>query len=76
MTVHELAIERVRQLPEPLAQKVADFAKFLLLASGTSSLGSWNERLNPRILAALNLPDDLANLVDYEERLARGEIRW
>jgi hypothetical protein len=76
MTTHELAIAKIQKLPESLAQEVADFVDFLLVKSDTSRWESWNEFLEARGLAESDLPDYLANLVDYEERLARGEIQW
>lgn len=65
VTVEQIADELRRLPPEKLAA-VSDFVGYLrqqVTAEGTD-------------LAEAGMSDYLANLQDYEERLARGEIRW
>jgi hypothetical protein len=56
-------VVKLRKLPEPLVHEVNDFVDFLLA------------RHDP-MLAESDFSDYLPNLEDYEERLARGEIKW
>jgi len=35
MTVHDLTMTKIRQLPEPLIEEVSDFVDFLLLRQDT-----------------------------------------
>jgi hypothetical protein len=69
-------MNKIMQLPEPLVQEVSDFVDLLLLKSESAR---WE--LRPQLkegleTAELDFSDYLRNLEDYEERLARGEIRW
>jgi len=56
-------VVKLRKLPEPLVHGVKDFVDFLLARHDT-------------MLAESDFSDYLPNLEDYEERLARGEIKW
>lgn len=56
-------VVKLRKLPEPLVHEVNDFVDFLLARHDT-------------MLAESDFFDYLPNLEDYEERLARGEIKW
>ena len=52
MTIHDLTIAKIQQLPEPLAQEVSDFIDFLLVkqtrcsGSDGSTLGKPSTWLN------------------------------
>ncbi len=76
MTVYELTIEKIQQLPEPLAQEVYDFVDFLLMKYSGMLGQAWPHFSENQELVEADLADYLANLEDYEDRLARGEIQW
>jgi hypothetical protein len=67
VTVEQIA-EEMRQLPPEKLVEVHDFVGYL------------RQRAGPRFdgveLAEIGMADYLAGLEDYEDRLARGEIRW
>jgi hypothetical protein len=71
VTVEQIA-EELRQLPAEKLAVVYDFVGYLrqktapAAALAAESIG----------LAEAGLADYLAGLQDYEDRLARGEIRW
>lgn len=69
MSVYDKTISKIRQLPEPLIQEVNDFIDFLLMKSDST-------RAEASELAESDFSDYLSNLEEYEERLARGEIKW
>jgi proline dehydrogenase len=66
MTVHDETIAKIRQLPESLVQEVNDFVEFLLMKH--------NRELEE--IVESDFANYLTNLENYEERLARGEIKW
>jgi hypothetical protein len=76
MTIHDLTIAKIQQLPEPLAQEVSDFIDFLLVKQDPIQWEQWIYFREALDLAELGFSDYLRNLEAYEERLARGEIRW
>ena len=76
MTVHDLAIAKLRQLPESLAGEVNDFIDFLLMKQDNTQWQVEKPVSESLELAESDFSDYLANLEDYEEKLARGEIRW
>ena len=61
--------ERLRRLPPDKLAVVFDFVSYLADRQEQSPTGEAE-------LAAWGMPDYLANLEEYEERLARGEIHW
>jgi hypothetical protein len=76
MTVYEATAAKIRELPEPLIQEVSDFVDFLRMKSDSTRWQLWilfNEALE---IAESDFADYLSNLEDYENRLARGEIKW
>lgn len=76
MTAHEQAITKIHQLSEPLARRVNDFIDSLLTKQDDRH-GQLTERLREaQMLAESDIGDYAQGLVDYEDRLARGEIRW
>ena len=66
MTVYEIAVAKISQLPESLVQEVSDFVDFLL--------AKYHEEL-PQLTES-DFSDYLQNLEAYEESLVRGEIQW
>jgi hypothetical protein len=76
MTIHDLTIAKIQQLPEPLAQEVSDFIDFLLVKQDPMQWERWLYFREALDLAELGLSDYLPNLEAYEERLADREIRW
>ena len=76
MTVHEAARAKSRLLPEPLAQEVNDFIDFLLAKVARAEGTKWVGVADALDTAESDISDYLRNLEQYEERLARGEIRW
>ncbi len=76
MTIHDLTIAKIQQLPEPLAQEVSDFIDFLLVKQDPMQWERWSYFREAFGLTELGLSDYLQDLETYEERLARGEIRW
>ena len=76
VTVHEQAIAKVEQLPEPLAQEVNDFIDFLLLKKNEDRWRMWSRFSQDLALSESDIADYAQNLSQYEERLARGEIQW
>lgn len=76
MTVHDVTIAKIRQLPEPLAQEVNDFVDFLLMRSDSSRWQLWTQFAEALEVTESDFSDYLPNLTDYENRLARGDIQW
>lgn len=76
MSARESAIARLEQLPEPLAQEVSDFIDFLLTKRDKARWELWNYFNEALDSSESDFSDYLSNLEEYEERLARGEIRW
>ncbi|MBI1880608.1 MAG: DUF2281 domain-containing protein [Chloroflexi bacterium] len=76
MTVYDLTIEKIHQLPEPLVQEVYDFVDFLLMRHDNTRWQLWTHFAENLDLTEADFTDYLSNLEDYENRLARGEIQW
>ena len=76
MTIYEEAIAKIRKMPEPLVQEVNDLIAFLLLKRDGARWEQWKEFSVEISLTEAGMSDYLANLSNYEERLARGEIQW
>jgi hypothetical protein len=69
MTVQDITIAKIRQLPESLVEEVNDFIDFLTL--------KYNQQFSDFVeIAESDFSDYLSNLEDYEEKLARSEIKW
>ncbi|MBD2778051.1 hypothetical protein [Iningainema tapete] len=69
MSVHDQTISKIRILPEYLVQEVSDFIDTLLLKHYSHHFTECQEIVESDY-------DYLINLEDYENRLARGEIKW
>ena len=76
MTIYENTIAKIQQLPEPLLQEVSDFIDFLLVKHNQTRWELWTHFHEALNLADSDFSDYLQNLETYEERLARGDIRW
>ncbi|MCI0474695.1 MAG: DUF2281 domain-containing protein [Anaerolineales bacterium] len=76
MTVQDTTISKIQQLPDPLVQEVNDFVDFLLLKRDSSRWQLWHQFSEGLETAESDFSDYLWNLEDYENRLAKGEIRW
>ena len=76
MTAQEAAIAKIGRLPDPLAQEVNDFADFLLMRRDAASWQLWTQFAEGLQLAEGDFSDYLPQLEEYEEQLARGEIKW
>lgn len=76
MTVHDETIAKIRLLPDSLVQEVSDFIDFLVWKYGNKNSSSWLQSTESLDLVESDFSDYLSNLEDYENRLARGEIKW
>lgn len=76
MTTYDATISKIGQLPESLLQEVSDFVEFLLVRQDSARWQMWNEFSESVMLSVADFSSYLSNLEDYEDRLARGEIRW
>ncbi|MBK6431226.1 hypothetical protein [Candidatus Amarolinea dominans] len=76
MSVYDMTITKVLQLPESFVQEVNDFIDFLLMRQDSTRWQLWNQFTETLELSEIGLSDYLSNLEDYESRLARGEIQW
>ena len=76
MTVHDVTITKIQQLPESMAQEVNDFIDFLLIKRDRARWQEWVHFAEAVEMAESDFADYLSNLEDYEDRLARGEIQW
>ena len=76
MTVQEATIAKIREMPEALLEEVNDFVDFLMTRAGAALRPTPSQFAESLALAGSDLSDYLPNLQDYEECLARGEVRW
>ena len=76
MTVYEATAAKIRELPEPLIQEVSDFVDFLKMKSDSTRWQLWILFAEALEIAESDFADYLPNLEDYENRLARGDIKW
>jgi hypothetical protein len=76
MTVQNLTISKIQQLPDALAQEVSDFIDFLLLKEDNQRWQQWTQFSESLTVSESDFSDYLKNLEDYEEQLLRGEIQW
>ena len=76
MSLEEKTIAKIQQLPEPLLKQVNDFIDFLLLKEDAEKWQLWIQFSESLEIAESDFSEYLSNLEDYEERLARGEIKW
>lgn len=76
MTMYDVTISKIRQLPESLIQEVSDFVDFLLMKRDNIRWQLWIQSSEGLEMAEPDMSDYLLNLEDYESRLVRGEIKW
>jgi len=76
MTVYDGTIDKLRQLPEPLAEEVNDFIDFIITRHDSIRWQLWINFSEGIELSESDFVDYLFNLEDYENRLASGEIQW
>jgi len=76
MTVYDMTMDKIRQLPESLVQEVSDFVDFLLMKRDNIRWQLWIQFSEGLEIAESDMSDYLLNLEDYENRLVRGEIKW
>jgi len=76
MSVYEITVTKIRQLPESLVQEVSDFVDFLLMRRDSARWQLWTQFAEAMELSEAGLSEYLTNLEDYEARLASGEIQW
>ena len=76
MTAYEATAAKIQELPEPLIQEVSDFGDFLQMKSDSTRWQLWILFAEALEIAESDFADYLPNLEDYENRLARGEIKW
>jgi len=76
MTVYEATIAKIQQMPEPLVREVQDYVDFLLTRNDSARWQAVQHLSEIMTLTESDLSDYLPNLEDYEERLARGEVKW
>jgi len=76
MTVRDMTIDKIRQLPEPLVNEVNDFIDFLIMRNDITRWQLWTQFSESLEIAESDFSDYLKNLEDYENRLAGGGIQW
>ena len=76
MTIYETTIAKIQDLPEELVQEVSDFIEFLQIKRDADLRQFWSLLKESLKIAESDFSDYLSGLEDYEERLARGEIKW
>jgi hypothetical protein len=77
MTVYDITMAKIRQLPESLVQEVSDFVDFLLMRRDNIRWQLWIQFSEGWGIAESRFHRDyLQNLEDYENRLSHGEIKW
>ncbi|MCX7854468.1 MAG: DUF2281 domain-containing protein [Anaerolineae bacterium] len=76
MSVYEMTVTKIRQLPESLVQEVSDFVDFLLMRQDSARWQLWTHFAEAMELSEAGFSEYLTSLEDYETRLASGEIQW
>jgi len=76
MSVKDTIVDKIHQMPESLVEEVSDYIDFLLLKHDNINWQSWIQFSDSLKIAESDFSDYLPNLIDYENRLVRGEIKW
>ena len=76
MTIQDVTVAKIQQLPASMVQEISDFVDFLWMKRDSTRWQLWIHFAEALELAGSDLSDYLSNLEDYEDRLARGEIQW
>ena len=69
-------INKIKELPESIAEEVNDFVDFLLLKRDKEKWQLWMQFAESMRIIESDMCDYLARLEDYENLLASGEIQW
>jgi Protein of unknown function (DUF2281) len=76
MNIHNQTIAKINQMPESLVREVNEYIEFLLWKHENSEASKWLHSKESMEIAESDFSDYLSNLEDYENRLARGDIKW
>jgi hypothetical protein len=76
MTIYEATIAKIRELPESLVEEVNDFVDLLQIKRDDTRYQLWELFREMLETTESDFGDYLRNLENYENRLARGEIKW
>lgn len=76
MSIKDTIVDKIQQMPESIAEEVSDYIDFLLMKHDSTNWQSWIQFSDSLKIAESDFSDYLFNLEDYEDRLARGEIKW
>ena len=76
MNIRDEAINKINQLPDKLVPEVSILLDFLLTKENPAQWQMWEQFKESLKITESYFSDYLENLEDYEERLARGEIKW
>ena len=76
MNTSQTVEEKIRELPEELRNEVNDFMDFLITKQNPYIWQSWKTYIEGLDLGEVGMNDYLKNLEDYEDSLAKGEIKW
>jgi len=76
MNNYETAITKIQTLPESLIQEVSDFIDFLNMKQNDSQWQLWILFKEVLVISEAEFGEYLTNLIDYENRLVQGEIKW
>jgi len=75
MTIYEATIAKIRELPESLIEEVNDFVDLLQIKRDDTRYQLWVLFREMLGTTESDFGDYLSNLENYENRLARGEIK-
>jgi len=75
MTIYEATIAKIRELPESLVEEVNDFVDLLQIKRDDTRYQLWVLFREMLGTTESDFGDYLSNLENYENRLARGEIK-
>ena len=76
MTALDATVAKLQELPEPLIEEVSDYIDFLALKHDRDRWQLVKHLIESQEAIETDFADYFPNLVDYENRLARGEIQW
>lgn len=76
MSIKDAVVDKIQQLPDSFAEEVSDFIDFLLMRRDSIRWQLWQQFADSLEIAESDFSDYLSNLEDYEDCLARGEIKW
>jgi hypothetical protein len=74
MSVRDDTLAKIHDLPEPLVEEVSDFVDYLIARYRRKQEDEW--QIEASSIEDGDFHDYLANLEEYEELLAKGQIKW